>query len=106
VIAWFRLLRWQQWEGQLATLIWIASLALAHWYPNTYWVVLATTVNLLHSRYSSYFAGTTLQSRVMDFLNDSLTVQQNRLTAMEKSVDDIKESQMKIAGAWRGRNLP
>jgi hypothetical protein len=106
MIEWFRLLRWQQWEGQLATLIWLASLALANWYPATMWVVLATTINLLHSRYSSYFAGTTLKSRVMGFLNESLADYRTRFAAMEKDVADVKEAQIKIAGAWRGRNLP
>ena len=58
-----------------------------------YWVVQATTVNLLHSRYSSYFAGTTLQGRVMHFLADDLAAHNTRLdTSMEKNVDDIRES--------------
>jgi hypothetical protein len=97
---------WADWEGQLATLIWIGSLALAHWYPSSYWVLLATTLNLLHARYSSYFAGTTLQDRVTGFLNDTLAEHRTRLDAMAKDVADVKEAQIKIAGAWRGRQLP
>lgn len=106
MIGWFRSLHWEDWEGQLATLAWFGSLALAHWYPHSYWVVLATTINLLHQRYTAYFAGTTLQTRCIGFLTDAFAEQHTRLTAMEKSVEDIKEAQMKIAGAWRGRNLP
>jgi hypothetical protein len=99
-------LHWADWEGQLATLIWIASLALAHWYPSSYWVLLATTLNLLHARYSSYFAGTTLQARVTGFLADDIAEHNARLDQMTKDVADVKEAQVKIAGAWRGRNLP
>jgi len=97
-----------RYEVELATGLWFASLALAYVWPETalYVIVGVTTINLLHARFMAWWAGHSLRDRVRAFLAGELEQQDERLTAMERDVVDIKESQIKIAGAFRGRNLP
>lgn len=86
---------------------WLVSLVVAYYIPPVgYMLVIATTVNLIHWRLTDWFAGSSLRQRVQQYLADDLKLMNDRLELMKHDVDDVKESQVKIAGAWRGRNLP
>jgi len=94
-------------EG-LSWLAWFATLALAYYWPvpTATWLVLAATVNLLHVRYVAWWVGPPLRERVQAAVADELALMRGQLESMDKDVADIKESQVRMMGAARGRNLP
>lgn len=90
----------------LAQGAWVASLLAVYWLPFGYWLVAATTANLLHERFTAWWAGTCLQDRVRGFLTPDIALWEARLTAMEKDVADVKDAQVRMIGTVRGRQLP
>jgi hypothetical protein len=94
-------------ERTLSLAAWFASMAVAYFWPEGNWLVLATTINLLHYRFVDWWCGASLRTRVMNVLKDELTMQHTMLAEMRKDVDDIKESQNKMISSFRtGRSLP
>ena len=95
-----------RWDEVAADLIWLASLVLAALWPWTMWLVLATTLNLLCIRYIHWFAGLPFRERLRRAVTEDMLGMNSRIESMEKDVADIRESQVRMQGAWRGRNLP
>jgi hypothetical protein len=93
-------------EQLLAWLVWVASLAATFWLPWAYWLIAATTLNLIHQRYTDWFAGRELQRRVRDHLAADIDRWTAQLEAMAGDLADVKEVQAKMIGTLRGRNLP
>jgi hypothetical protein len=72
-----------------------------------YWLVGATTINLLHFRFVDWWTGASFRHRVIELIAVELDSCHERLDGMRKDVDDIKESQNKMIATFRtGRNLP
>lgn len=82
---------------------WILSLIAVPFYPETIFVVLATSVNLLHARWTNYNSGIEFTRRVRGTLTAEFVAMEARLALMEKGVADVKDAQLGIAGAFRGR---
>jgi hypothetical protein len=95
-------------ERIISLAVWFASMVAAYFFPHVgTWLVLATTVNLLHYRFVDWYSGSSFRTRVMSVLDEALAEHDRRVSAMEKDVADIKESQNKIIQSFRtGRTLP
>lgn len=96
--------RWN--AGHLAGIVWLISMVSVYWFPPAMLLVVATTFNLWHARRTHYNAGQAFEDRVNGVLAGHISEFMERIEAMEKDVQDIKESQVKIAGSFRGRQLP
>jgi len=90
-------------------------LSIAH--PFMLVAAVAAIANHLHQRHVAYHAGEPFERRVKEALTEELSKfdamlghemseAQERLEKMEKAVEDVKEAQVRIAGAWRGRAHP
>ena len=93
-------------ERYLSLAAWLASMIAAYFWPGGYWLLAATTVNLLHFRFIDWWCGASLRTRVMTILKEDLASHEQRLARMEKEVADIKDAQLKFAASFRGRALP
>lgn len=62
--------------------------------------------NLMHARDVLHNAGAEFERRVHDVIAEELAGNDLRLAQMEKDVADVKEAQVGIAGAFRGRKIP
>lgn len=100
-------------DHHIATLVWIivviaaGSLSglsgLPAWLPLVlFGLVLAATVNLLHTRYVLFNAGEVFSRRVREVLGQELLAINDRMHECERKVDDVKEAQITIAGQFRG----
>lgn len=93
-------------DYHIAVCLWIVSLfTIIIGWPSVF-VITATTVNLWHQRRTTFNAGIEFERRVTEVLGSHLDNWEGRMKLMESNVSDIKESQVKIAGAFRGRQLP
>jgi hypothetical protein len=81
---------------------WLISLVAVLWYPNAAWAVVATSVNLIHARWTQHSAGKPFAIRVREVLDNDIDNWQSQLQALEKGVEDVKEAQIRIAGQFRG----
>lgn len=93
-------------DWEIAIVTWLASIGAVIWEPYMVVVLIAATFNLWHQRRVLYDFGRAFELRVHEVVGADI----ERLSALvrdnAKAVDDVKESQIKIAGAFRGRNLP
>ena len=95
-----------RWDGDIALTAWLVSLCVAPFGLFSVPLIAATTINLWHQRRTQFNAGEEFTRRVHGVIEADLQDFDDRISAFEKTADDIKDSQVKIAGAFRGRQLP
>jgi hypothetical protein len=104
-----------KWDFEIATLTWLLSMVAAvvllslDATPFSIFAAMlvgATTINLWHQRRTAFNAGDELERRVRAILTDDITARNGSLLEVERDVRDIKESQVRIAGSFRGGNRP
>jgi hypothetical protein len=92
-----------RWDYPLSMTVWLLSLCSAPFGVFAVPLIIATTINLWHQRKTIHNAGMEFERRVHGVLNGTIQEFEKRLKAMERDVEDIKESQVKMMGAFRGR---
>jgi hypothetical protein len=87
-----------------ALAVWLLSLLVPMLFPIEYGiVVLVTTFNLWHQRYTTYNAGIEFTRRVHEAVDQKLSEFDARVRKTEQVTSDVRESQIKIAGQFGGR---
>lgn len=101
----------------VANIVWLAALCgvvgLIHYGEHgpalatlTALTVVAAGFQVWHARRVMHDAGKPFTDRVHEVLRDDITKFNVRLAEMEREVSDVKEAQVGIAGAFRGRRMP
>ena len=93
-------------DFHIAIVMWVLSLFTVPLGLIAVAIIAATTVNLWHQRRTMFNAGMEFERRVILVLSEMIDDYESRMKLVEANVADIKESQVKIAGAFRGRQLP
>jgi hypothetical protein len=97
-------------DHEIATILWVAALVAVYLIPSHpdigLGLVIATSVNLLSRRWIAFNAGAEFETKVRAVLAANWLPIESRTALMETKTKDIVESQIKIAGAFRGRNRP
>lgn len=95
-----------KYDWHIAVVLWVLSLCTVPLGLVAIPVITATTINLWHQRQTLFNAGMEFERRVLFVLSERLEDYESRMKLTEAGVNDVKEAQVRIAGQFRGRQLP
>ena len=94
---------WRQYDFEIAMATWLIAMAATYLSYIALPAAILATFNFWHQRRTLHDFGRAFAERVREVLGDDLRKFRERMVAMEKAVEDVKEAQVNIAGAWRGK---